>query len=43
LVGVGWLDFVERSANWGVPLALILLLGWPKNWREWFGRKNKDN
>ena len=22
LVGVGWLDFVERSANWAAPLAL---------------------
>lgn len=38
LVGVGWLDFIERSANWGAPLALLLFLGWPKNWREWFSR-----
>ncbi len=22
IVGVGWLDFVERSANWAAPLAL---------------------
>ncbi len=22
LVGVGWLDFVERAANWAAPLAL---------------------
>ncbi|OGG49043.1 hypothetical protein A3G63_00625 [Candidatus Kaiserbacteria bacterium RIFCSPLOWO2_12_FULL_52_8] len=22
LVGAGWLDFVERSANWAAPLAL---------------------
>lgn len=22
LVGIGWLDFVERSANWAAPLAL---------------------
>ena len=36
LVGVGWLDFIERSANWGAPLALLLLIGWPKNFREWF-------
>jgi hypothetical protein len=35
LVGVGWLDFVERSANWGAPLTLLLLIGWPKDWREW--------
>jgi len=29
-------DFVERSANWGAPLALLLMMGWPQNWREWF-------
>lgn len=23
LVGVGWLDFIERSANWAAPLALF--------------------
>ncbi len=26
LVGVGWLDFIERFANWGAPLALYFLL-----------------
>lgn len=36
LVGVGWLDFIERWTNWGAPLALLLLVGWPKKWREWF-------
>lgn len=36
LVGVGWLDFVERAANWAAPLALLLLRGWPKSAREWF-------
>lgn len=35
LVGMPVWDFVERWANWGAPLALLLLLGWPKNWREW--------
>lgn len=29
-------DFVERWANWGAPLALLLLVGWPKSFREWF-------
>jgi len=29
-------DFVERWANWGAPLALLFLIGWPKNRREWF-------
>lgn len=34
-------DFLERWANWGAPLALLLLIGWPKTVREWFGG-NKD-
>ena len=29
-------DFVERWANWGAPLALLLAYGWPKNLKEWF-------
>lgn len=36
LVGLPVWDFVERWANWGAPLALLLVLGWPKNIREWF-------
>lgn len=28
-------DFLERWANWGAPLALLFLLGWPKNWKDW--------
>lgn len=36
LVGVGWYDFIERFTNWGAPLALLLLLGWPKSWGEWW-------
>jgi hypothetical protein len=35
LVGLPVWDFVERWANWGAPLALLLLLGWPKSKREW--------
>ncbi|MBI5405589.1 hypothetical protein HY972_00930 [Candidatus Kaiserbacteria bacterium] len=31
-------DFVERWANCGAPLALLLLVGWPRSLREWFGR-----
>lgn len=27
LVGVGWLDFIERFANWAAPLALFYVLG----------------
>jgi len=36
IVGEPIWDFVERFANWGAPLALLLLIGWPKNWKEWF-------
>ena len=28
-------DFVERWANWGAPLALLLIMGWPKTLKEW--------
>ena len=31
-------DFFERWANWGAPLALLLLIGWPKSWKDWFSR-----
>ena len=36
LVGQPVWDFVERFANWSAPLALLLLLGWPKSFKEWF-------
>lgn len=36
LVGLPVWDFVERWANWSAPLALLLLIGWPKDWRDWF-------
>ena len=36
LVGSPIWDFIERWANWGAPLALLLLIGWPKSLREWF-------
>ena len=41
IVGVGWLDFVERAANWAAPLALLLLMGWPRSLREWFSSKGR--
>lgn len=31
-------DFVERWANWGAPLALLILLGWPKSLKGWFSK-----
>lgn len=36
LVGEMIWDFIERWANWGAPLALLLLYGWPRSVREWF-------
>lgn len=36
IVGEPIWDFVERWANWGAPLALLLLLGLPKTLKEWF-------
>ena len=31
-------ESVERLAHIGAPLSLLLLLGWPKNLKEWFNR-----
>ena len=36
IVGEPIWDFIERWANWGTPLALLLLIGWPKTFKEWF-------
>ncbi|MBI2625638.1 hypothetical protein HYW68_01155 [Candidatus Parcubacteria bacterium] len=36
LVGEPVWDFVERWANWGAPLALLIVVGWPKTLKEWF-------
>jgi hypothetical protein len=36
IVGESVLDFIERFANWAAPLALLLLLGWPKSAKEWW-------
>ncbi len=35
LVGEPIWDFIERWANWGAPLALLILIGWPKSLKEW--------
>jgi hypothetical protein len=34
-------DFVERWANWGAPLALLVLMGWGQNLKEWFQSSNQ--
>jgi len=36
IVGMPVWDFVERWANWGAPLVLLLLVGWSRNLKEWF-------
>ena len=36
IVGMPIWDFVERWANWGAPLALLFMRGWPKDIRSWF-------
>lgn len=36
IVGEPIWDFIERWANWGAPLALLLIIGWPKNFKEWW-------
>lgn len=36
IVGESFWDFIERWANWGAPLTLLLLMGWPKTFKEWW-------
>jgi hypothetical protein len=36
IVGMPIWDFVERWANWGAPLALLFMVGWPRSPKEWF-------
>jgi hypothetical protein len=38
LVGMPIWDFIERWANWGAPLALLLLISWPKTMKEWVAK-----
>lgn len=35
IVGMPVWDFVERWANLGAPLALLLMIGWPKSAKDW--------
>ncbi|MBE7524842.1 hypothetical protein HS096_00370 [candidate division WWE3 bacterium] len=42
IVGEPIWDFIERWANWGAPLALLLLLGWPKTLKEWFSDRGNS-
>lgn len=43
IVGAPFWDFVERWANWGAPLALLLMLGLPKTIRGWFGKTESQS
>ena len=36
LAGETAFETMERAGNYGVPLALLLLIGWPSNWRSLF-------
>ena len=38
-------DFIERGANWAAPLALLFIVGFPKNVRDLFSliKANNDN
>ena len=36
IVGEPIWDFIERFAKWGAPLALFLLVGWHKNFKDWW-------
>lgn len=36
LAGESAFETIERAGNYGVPLAMLLLLGWPRSWRGWF-------
>src|SRR3989338_3043208 len=40
IVGMPIADFVERSANWGAPLALLAYYGWPQNLKGWLKRSD---
>lgn len=43
LSGGAFLDFVERSANWAAPLALLFLQGFPKKIKDIFTVRNVNN
>jgi hypothetical protein len=40
IVGEPIWDFVERSANWGAPLSLLLILGWPRTLGGWLTERD---
>ncbi len=38
IAGESFIEFVERSANWAAPLALLFIQGFPKKPKQWFSR-----
>ena len=36
LSGEPFFETIERAGNYGVPFALLLMSGWPRNLRDWF-------
>ena len=36
VIGLPIWEFVERRAYWAVPLAMVLILGWPRSLKELF-------
>lgn len=34
--GMSMIEFIERSSNWIAPLALLFLIGYPKNIKDYF-------
>ena len=40
IAGLDYLEFIERSANWVLPLILLLLQGIPNNFKDFF--KNRS-
>jgi hypothetical protein len=36
LSGESFFETIERAGNYGVPFALLLMSGWPRNLRGWF-------
>jgi|SRR3989344_9611990 len=39
IAGDSIFEFVERWANWGAPLALFFLYGWPRCFKGWFWKQ----
>lgn len=34
--GMEFIEFIERSANWSLPLVLLITLGFPNTLKSWF-------